>query len=1058
MDESNYRKRLVAFYQAHNQAKINEVDSTLEKYRGREEELFKKLEAKYASYLPAQGKGPEYFLHTVHGRILCRVFADVAPMAAANFGSMCTGAPVPPANRSTINSYKGTRWHRIVPELLIQGGDTTRGDGRGGRSAFDLPLANDMWGHFDDERPFLAHDRAGLLSMANTGPNSNSSQFFITLKAMPHLNGGHVVFGEIVDGMETVRTINRLPTDKDQRPYQETQITDCGPCPEIEEVVKEIAAAPISKPSPVPFTNAASTGSSPFASTMDKASPFTSSAVKPSPFASSAVERSPFGPVGEPDQLGFGSTAPTSASKHSSFFSPIPSPVVNGFLLPKTAEQVVSEAKRAKKISTLSFSTLYGTDGTSSNSNFTGAPSPIPSAHGTAPPVAAGSAFSLASSAPTSPPALGVGKAPESSQVSSIATHSSTPFGDKKTMPTQSSLGLPFVANSYDSISDMHSFSEDGRSTQDATVERNGEDGSNEHRIAVEAERPAAAVVRSRNDSSGIKSDRLSFSEQNSPFDAVLPREDADGHAEHLNTPEAEIPSIEGVPTFKDSSSVMSMELGDVLVRSVSPPGEPPPFDISEKVFAEQSPVAAHLSGSPTKPSEPQAMQLMEARSHVTSDRSVDLPTKSFAGLRADSAILITQATESSTPTPPDQSSDQRGTSAQAAYARSIRPPTEALTKYAPSESGENEPTVESPEMIVNDRQRLLESSSNEWIMTRYGVWTKREDTVSDAGDVPEPDPGRCILHSFDPLALRLHVVAGAILDIHSQSAGASMMRWLPDRLPARSGAGLSNQSRMHSLGTTLDQGAGAFEVDCRKSEILVYGRQVEVGDDLPNVGDIMGEGSETCESSDPLIVDARVDLTRSRIANGSGFPAMSRSVKLADSKSLSAAEPIIPATIVQDTTSRADSNDTKASGGSAREQLPTESAQHPRLVQSRTGNNFLSQPHAILQIATTPIFTFGSAPAFAFGASRPTESWSPEGVNADSTHTPSVNPFTQALSDGPIKGYNPFAPGPKFKFGPNGGEDRSQVGLVSFTSLDSISVTSDVVGAKEDLYGEASD
>eukprot|EP00977_Amphora_coffeiformis_P022486 scaffold10909_cov172-Amphora_coffeaeformis.AAC.4 len=224
---NSHRDRLVAFYEKHNVAKVGEVDITLEKYRGREEELFTKLSQKYATYPKASGDGPQYILNTTLGPIVVRVFANVVPMAAANFGSLCLGRPVPPANRSNIKSYENTPWHRVVPGQLIQGGDTTVGNGTGGRSAFDQPLAHDMWGHFNDEE-FLAHDRAGLLSMANTGKHSNSSQFFITCKPLPNLNGKHVVFGEVTKGMDVVNAICSLEIDAKQCPKKEMLIIDCG--------------------------------------------------------------------------------------------------------------------------------------------------------------------------------------------------------------------------------------------------------------------------------------------------------------------------------------------------------------------------------------------------------------------------------------------------------------------------------------------------------------------------------------------------------------------------------------------------------------------------------------------------------------------------------------------------------------------------------------------------------------------------------------------------------------------------------------------------------------
>lgn len=237
---TDHRQRLVDFYTRHNPEKLATLDmeKLLSKYAGREEELFAKLAATYTSSFPSpSGNGPTYFLDTTLGRIVVKVYADKLPMTSANFGTLVTGTPIAPANRSAqqIVTFRNTPWHRIVPGLLIQGGDTTLGNGRGGRSAFDVPVALDMWGKFKDEEPFLAHDRAGLLSMANSGKNTNSSQFFITLRAMSHLNGKHVVFGEVIEGMHVVRELGQLPTNKEQRPLSEAKIIDCGKVEEERE-------------------------------------------------------------------------------------------------------------------------------------------------------------------------------------------------------------------------------------------------------------------------------------------------------------------------------------------------------------------------------------------------------------------------------------------------------------------------------------------------------------------------------------------------------------------------------------------------------------------------------------------------------------------------------------------------------------------------------------------------------------------------------------------------------------------------------------------------------
>ena len=102
----------------------------------------------------------------------------------------------------------------------MQGGDIVRGDGMGGESIYG--------GFFDDEGFFRDHDEAGLLSMANAGKNTNSSQFFVTLCPAPHLNKRNVVFGRVVDGMEVVRRMQRTPTDDKDRPTRKVAIADCG--------------------------------------------------------------------------------------------------------------------------------------------------------------------------------------------------------------------------------------------------------------------------------------------------------------------------------------------------------------------------------------------------------------------------------------------------------------------------------------------------------------------------------------------------------------------------------------------------------------------------------------------------------------------------------------------------------------------------------------------------------------------------------------------------------------------------------------------------------------
>ncbi|ERH10424.1 MAG: peptidyl-prolyl cis-trans isomerase (rotamase) - cyclophilin family [halophilic archaeon J07HX64] len=150
-------------------------------------------------------------LHTTEGDIEIRLFDDRVPETVDNFVGLATGEQEwedPQSGRKRTDPlYDDIEFHRIISGFMLQTGDPT-GTGRGGPGYT-----------FDDEfHPDLRHDSAGTVSMANRGPDTNGSQFFITLDAQPHLDDKHAVFGEVVDGMDVVEAIGSAATDGDDKP------------------------------------------------------------------------------------------------------------------------------------------------------------------------------------------------------------------------------------------------------------------------------------------------------------------------------------------------------------------------------------------------------------------------------------------------------------------------------------------------------------------------------------------------------------------------------------------------------------------------------------------------------------------------------------------------------------------------------------------------------------------------------------------------------------------------------------------------------------------------
>lgn len=150
------------------------------------------------------------------GRIKIELFADVVPKTAENFRQLCTGEF---KSGGVPLGYKGAPFHRVIREFMLQGGDFVRGNGMGTTSIYG--------DHFNDESFSLKHDAAGLLSMANSGPNSNGCQFFITCAPCDFLDGKHVVFGRVLDGMNVVRLIEETPTIQ-SKPKLPVTISECG--------------------------------------------------------------------------------------------------------------------------------------------------------------------------------------------------------------------------------------------------------------------------------------------------------------------------------------------------------------------------------------------------------------------------------------------------------------------------------------------------------------------------------------------------------------------------------------------------------------------------------------------------------------------------------------------------------------------------------------------------------------------------------------------------------------------------------------------------------------